>query len=137
MEFHWYHFATNDTGDEMNILPIQFKAGDEFRQDLIVDEDKIIPDWFEFQRLISAWHNERGITSSLTKIVTCPSYLRIIGMGERALPLILNQLEKEGNEPDFWFWALEAITGDNPVTPNDTGDMRAMSRAWLQWGGLL
>ena len=88
----------------------------------------------EFRRLRDKWHAERGITSSLTKIAACPSYLRIIGMGEKVVPLILNQLEEEGDEPDFWFWALEAITGENPVPDSDLGDIRAMARAWLDWG---
>ena len=92
------------------------------------------PDRVEFLRLRDKWHEERGIASSLTQIVACPSYLRIIGMGKKAVPLILRELEEEGDEPDFWFWALEAITGDNPVPPADIGDMRAMARAWLEWG---
>ena len=47
------------------------------------------------------------------------------------LPLILAELEKE---PDHWFWALEAITGENPVSENDAGDMEASAKAWVKWG---
>jgi len=59
------------------------------------------------------------------------SYQNIIGMGPAVVPLILKELEKE---PDHWFWALEAITGENPVGENEAGDLEASARAWVQWG---
>jgi hypothetical protein len=59
-----------------------------------------------------------------------PAYQQIIGMGVDALPLILRELERE---PDHWFWALEAITGENPVPPTDRGRLNEMARAWLRW----
>jgi len=62
-----------------------------------------------------------------------PSYQSIIGMGEEALPLILAQLKSERDEPDQWFWALRAITGANPVRPEDQGNFAKMAQAWLQW----
>src|ERR1041385_3280934 len=46
----------------------------------------ITPDELLFQRLVLKWHEEYGISSSTTEIVTSPSYQRIIGMGERPLP---------------------------------------------------
>jgi hypothetical protein len=39
-------------------------------------------------------------------------YQEIIGMGERAVPLLLAELKRE---PDDWFWALHAITGASPL----------------------
>src|ERR1022692_4604281 len=63
-------------------------------------------DWQRFRTLASNWRNERGITSSATKMAMCPSYQRIIGMGGRAVPFILREMESEGNDPDHWFWAL-------------------------------
>ena len=41
------------------------------------------------------------------------------------VPLILSELEKE---PDLWFWALEAITDENPVSESDAGDIEASAR---------
>ena len=49
----------------------------------------------------------------------------IIGMGPAVVPLILSELEKE---PDRWFWALEAITDENPVAASDAGDIEASAR---------
>jgi hypothetical protein len=87
-----------------------------------------------FKELLSRWHNERGITSSLTKIVLCQSYQEIIGMGPDAILLILRQLKIEGDKPDYWFWALQSLTGENPVPQENIGDFRAMAYAWLRWG---
>ena len=86
-----------------------------------------------FTRLVEQWHVERGITSSLSDMIVCPSYLRIIAIGERALPLILNQLRREGDDPDHWFAALEAITGEDPVPENAYGDTVTIAKAWLLW----
>jgi hypothetical protein len=36
--------------------------------------------------------------------------------------------------PSLWVWALPAITGVNPVSPDDGGNIRKMSDAWLNWG---
>ena len=55
-------------------------------------------------------------------------------MGPSVVPLILSRLESEGSEPDHWFWALRALTGANPVTENECGDIAKMARAWIDWG---
>lgn len=91
-------------------------------------------DLIKFQRLRAQWEAECGITSSLTKIVLAPSYQRIIAMGPKAILLILRQLELEGDDPDWWFWALEMLTGDNPVPEGARGNTVAMAKAWLDWG---
>jgi hypothetical protein len=48
-----------------------------------------------------------------------------------AVPLILAELRRE---TDHWFWALEAITGENPVPNEVAGDVEATAAAWLRWG---
>jgi hypothetical protein len=58
-------------------------------------------------------------------------YQRIIGMGWPVVPLILEELRRE---PDQWFWALEAITEENPVGAADAGNVRRMAQAWIAWG---
>jgi hypothetical protein len=52
-------------------------------------------------------------------------------MGSPALPLILRELQRE---TDHWFWALKAITGEDPVDPDDRGKLANMAEAWLRWG---
>ena len=69
--------------------------------------------------------------SSTTAIATHPAYQRIIGLGPQVIPLILAELAKQ---PDHWFWALQALTGENPVPFADQGRIPAMTAAWLTWG---
>ena len=47
------------------------------------------------------------------------------------VPLILAEL---ATEPDHWFWALHAITEENPVAPKDSGNVGKMTDAWIKWG---
>lgn len=87
-----------------------------------------------FQTLRSQWHVERGASSSIEEMCTRPAYLSIIAMGPEALPLIIEQLRSEGDNPDHWFVALHHITKRiDPVPDEDKGDMSRMSKAWLDW----
>jgi hypothetical protein len=52
-------------------------------------------------------------------------------MGSRVVPLILRDLRRK---PDHWFWALAAITGEEPIPPEDAGNMQRMAQAWLRLG---
>lgn len=84
-----------------------------------------------FQRLRDDWKSKTRHLSNTAQISLVFSYQKIIGMGPAVVPLILAELEKE---TDHWFWALEAITGENPVTKSNAGDMDASARAWIEWG---
>ena len=69
--------------------------------------------------------------SIVSKMSLYPAYQRIIGMGQPVVPLILRDLEQE---PEHWFWALQSITGENPVLPEQRGNLEMMAAAWLAWG---
>ena len=84
-----------------------------------------------FDSLADQWRNETAHLSSLTKKITHPAYLRIISLGPSALPLILNRLQ---HEPGYWFTALRALSGQDPVMPAEQGNFRAARDAWLRWG---
>lgn len=84
-----------------------------------------------FEQLAARWRAETRFSSSTTEIATHPAYQRIIGLGPAAIPLILAEL---GREPAHWFWALTALTGENPVAAEDSGRVPAMAAAWLKWG---
>ena len=59
------------------------------------------------------------------------SKFRSIRMGMPAVPLIVEEMRREPNQ---WFWALEAITGENPVPPEAAGRIRLITQAWLDLG---
>lgn len=86
----------------------------------------------DFSALAATWKSETRSFSNVTKRAIHPAYQQIIGMGESAVPLILDDLARNG--PNDWYWALTAITGDNPITEDMAGDMEAMTEAWLRWG---
>lgn len=86
-----------------------------------------------FSRLADEWRRETAVISSVTDMATHPAYQRIIGMGPAAIPLILRELERE---PHYWFWALRSITREDPVKPEDLGNMRKMAKAWIDLGKL-
>jgi hypothetical protein len=83
-----------------------------------------------FQELVRQWKAATLLLSSTTDMAMHPAYQQIIGMGPVALPLLIEELRRE---PDHWFWALQAITGVNPVPAQDRGDTTRMTQAWLAW----
>ena len=84
-----------------------------------------------FDRYADDWKIQTAHLSLLSRRVLHPSYKRIIGLGKEALPLILRQLS---SRPDHWFWALQSISGEDPVKPEDVGNFDAMRDAWITWG---
>lgn len=83
-----------------------------------------------FQHLAKTWRDECAHLSSVREMVLHPSYQQIVGMGWNALPFILAELERN---PEHWFWALRAITGEEPVPPEHRGNVARMAREWLHW----
>ena len=78
-----------------------------------------------FDRLAKQWAREASHYSSIQDMCMHPAYQRIIGMGPKAVPLILRQLERS---PDHWFWALSAITEEEPVAEENWGRIDEMGR---------
>lgn len=84
-----------------------------------------------FSALASEWRKNTAHLSSTTEKALYPAYQQIIGMGKDALPLILRDLRAR---PAHWFWALKAIAREDPVAPEERGNVRAMTKSWLHWG---
>lgn len=84
-----------------------------------------------FLELAEQWRRETGMFSVTSKISMHPAYQRIIGMGQPVVPLILRELERE---PEHWFLALTAITGENPIKTEQRGRLDQMAQAWIEWG---
>ena len=84
-----------------------------------------------FNALAQAWKSEMILSSSLSKVAMNESYQRIIGFGPKALRHIFRDLRDHGGP---WFWALRALTGEDPVPPEHRGNMQSMTEDWLNWG---
>lgn len=85
----------------------------------------------KFRLLAQQWRTETHLLSSTTEIAMNPAYQAIIGMGPEALPMILDDLRRNSGH---WYWALKAISNEDPVLPRDRGYIKKMKSAWLQWG---
>lgn len=83
-----------------------------------------------FCELVRQWKDANQFVSSTTDMAMHPAYQQIIGMGPEALPHIFAELRRQ---PGQWFWALKAITGEDPVTPADRGKVQRMTKSWLEW----
>lgn len=99
--------------------------------------DGLVPYSFQtleskFNSLASTWKDEVLFSSSVSEMITNKSYLQIIALGEKALPLIFNEMK---DQPDHWFAALSSITGGvNPVKPENRGNIDKMTNDWINWG---
>ena len=83
------------------------------------------------QKLANQWEHETAILSNSSKAAQHPAYQEIIKMGQAAVPLILKRMESQGGH---WFQALRRITGEDPVDPEDRGNVPATQKSWLDWG---
>jgi hypothetical protein len=135
------YFETVDRGDSnKEVRKITRRSGSElFVSPYTIAQQNaktevFVPLSLTFQQLIEQWHRERGATSSITEMAMCPAYQSIIALGPEAIPLILRQMESEGNDPDMWFWALQVMTRVDPIEDDDRGDTVRMAQAWLNWG---
>ena len=82
-----------------------------------------------FHSLAKTWKEETWMLSSIKKRISHPAYLKIVGMGPDAVPLLLHELQED---TDYWFAALEAITREDPAP--DARNMQELRDAWLAWG---
>ncbi len=82
-----------------------------------------------FEDLVDQWRRETGHSSILQDIIFHPTYLRIIGLGEPALPLLLRELQQR---PSHLLVALQSIARENPVRPG--ASLKQAIEDWLAWG---
>jgi hypothetical protein len=95
-------------------------------RDLKAQSERLRP---EFEALAEQWQRDTRHLSQIARKVLHPAYLRIIGMGEPVVPLLLEALR---DRPAYWFAALKATANFAPVTPGSNPS--AAREAWLQWG---
>ena len=77
------------------------------------------------------WREESVFLSSPSEMAKCEPYQEIIKMGEKAIPFIIDQLRS--NDPDHWFFALSQITDEDPIAPENYGNLKNMANDWISW----
>jgi hypothetical protein len=108
-------------------FPARLKSEKPNSADLQV-RDSAIKD--EFNALVQQWRRDTSLSSSTSRRTMHPSFLRIITMRESVLPLIYRELK---TSPGHWFPVLRAITGANPVAPEDAGRIDIMKAKWMRY----
>ena len=101
---------------------------------LVNDRAKVISD---FEQLAERWKAETAHHSNPTIILGHPAYKAIIELGQSfgvldVTRLILERIQRTGEA--HWWTALTAITGDNPLTSEEAGNVQAHNQRWLEWG---
>ena len=84
-----------------------------------------------FRELADQWEEETFFLSRSDHAIAHPVHQEIINLGQPVVPLILERMRSQGGH---WFEALQQITGEDPVSPADYGNIAAMQNSWLQWG---
>ena len=84
-----------------------------------------------FEQLRDEWKLQSRYLSNTAQMAVLWPCQQIIGMGPAVVGLILAELRRE---TDHWFWALEAITSENPVSPDAAGKVEETAKTWLAWG---
>ena len=96
------------------------------------DEVEIEPaDRERFQKLADQWEEETLFLSRSDRKFGHQALQEVINMGDPVVPLILERMRFQGGH---WFEALQQITGADPISPADYGNIAAMQNSWLQWG---
>ena len=84
-----------------------------------------------FSRLAHEWKSQTAHLSFVSHRFQHPAYRHILGMGNSAVPLILEEMERE---QDHWFHALYYLTGENPIPVDFVGSVSEATDIWLRWG---
>jgi hypothetical protein len=82
-----------------------------------------------FSQLADQWERETFLIASPREAAMHPAYQRIIGLGLQAVPIMLERLRKTRGR---WFWALAAITHEDPA--KDIENVAEAVDAWTAWG---
>lgn len=114
--------------ESISLMNTSNKVVEEYYQHSIVHKDIFVK---EFEFLADLWEEDTIFVSSISEKISHYAYKRIIEMGRTVIPLILKRMVVS---PDFWFEALTKLTGENPVTESEHGDIFRMTEKWIQWG---
>ncbi|MDX6707278.1 MAG: hypothetical protein QOI48_3124 [Solirubrobacteraceae bacterium] len=81
-----------------------------------------------FARLADEWERETRFTSSAHEMVLSMPYQRIIALGPRVIPLVL---ERMNSEPHGWLWALRALAQED--IDDDADSVDGAVERWREW----
>lgn len=84
----------------------------------------------KFDLYSGIWKTESMFSSNSSEITNNSAYRSIIGLGKDIIPFIIEDLKQSENH---WFYALELLTGENPIKSEHRGIINLMKSDWLNW----
>jgi len=84
----------------------------------------------KFDLYSGIWKTETMFSSNSSEITNNSAYRSIIGLGKDIIPFIIQDLKQSENH---WFYALELLTGENPIKNEHRGIINLMKSDWLNW----
>jgi len=84
----------------------------------------------KFDLYSGIWKTETMFSSNISEITNNSAYRSIIGLGKDNIPFIIEDLKQSENH---WFYALELLTGENPIKSEHRGIINLMKSDWLNW----
>jgi hypothetical protein len=112
------------------------KKNTEYTRDVFVEGSVFVKEMYKrelrvkFDSYTITWLNETMFTSSSSEIFSNNAYRSIIGLGTEVIPLIIEDLKINDYH---WFYALESLTGVNPIQKEHRGVIQLMKEDWLNW----
>ena len=97
---------------------------------IFISQRKETEEFKVFLTLKDKWKNETLFISSGTELISNSAYKEIISLGKIAIPWIIREFKKTN---DHWFYALERISGENPIKEENIGIVEKMKEDWILW----
>jgi hypothetical protein len=89
------------------------QKNEESRYEILRLDENFIHNIFfkdKFFSLKNAWESKTVLLSSVAKIISDDNFKRIVAMGDKVIPLIIDEIEKK---PSTLVWALNLITNSS------------------------
>jgi len=83
-----------------------------------------------FYAVLRRWQSETTFLSDPNEITGRPSFAALVSHAELVTPLIIEELR---SRPSLLVWVLDDAFDDHPYRKEDTGDIEAMTNAWIAW----
>ena len=84
----------------------------------------------QFDEIARQWKSETGGMSSVSQITSNKHYLRILSMGGKVIPFIIDDLRREAAP---WFTALSVLSNRYDIGLEYRGQFRKIANAWIDW----
>ena len=83
-----------------------------------------------FYSLLRQWNSETAFSSDPDEITANRSYQELIALGANITPLVVDELRRG---PSVLVWLLDDMYNIQPYSSDETGNISAMSNAWIAW----